>query len=408
MCAVSQLDFRQVLDPALYGNGDPATFGLPLDLYDQMRTEMPCVKLQFDHPLLVEEAWCITRHEDISAIDTDGRFLASINIPLVTKFAPVDPVERPGIFCQDGEVHTRRRIELGRALRPAAVKRLEEKFRAIAIELIEQALPKGTFDFIPEIAQPLPARAVGDVLGVPDEDRPQFYKWADSFLSPFDERYADDLMQAFEALIGIWDYGLRVVERKRREPGDDVLTMLADSDASDGEIQGNVATFAAGAADTTKAVLGHVLHSLMRDEEQMAWLRERVEDIPAIAVQELLRCASPVVHKARTATEDYELHGQQIKAGDMVALMMPSGNFDPVVFDSPRSMDLERDPNPHLAFGGGPHKCIGRHIGALEVKIVLEELLRRTRDIRPAGAISYVKGNLTRGVYSLPITVVPI
>jgi cholest-4-en-3-one 26-monooxygenase len=338
---------------------------------------------------------------------TDKRFISSDpnNLPVITIFGPVAPPERPGIFCQDGEVLRRRRKEIGGALRPAILKRLEPEFRTLAARLVDGAISKGTIDFISEIAHPVPTTAIGDVLGIPEQDRAQFYKWSDSFISPFDERMIEEAAGGLEALIGIWDYALKATELKRKCPADDVLTALAQSSATDGEIQGDIATFAAGAGETTRAVLGHAMQELMRHPEQMAWLRERADDIPATAIDELLRVAAPVIQQVRTATEDFELHGQLIKAGERVAPLLPSANFDGAAFPDPRRFDLTRKHNPHLSFGMGPHKCIGRHIAELEIKVVLEELLQRTSDIRPAGLISYVKGHLTRGVYSLPVTV---
>lgn len=405
----NEISYTDAFTPETYGSGDPTTFGLPLDLYDQMRTEMPCVRIYFDNPLLVDDVWCLSRHADICDILTDKRFISSDpnNLPVITRFGPVAPPDIPGIFCQDGDIHRKRRKEIGGALRPATLERLEPEFRELAGNLVDQAIAKGTFDFMPDIAHALPSTAIGDVLGVPEADRAKFYKWSDAFISPFDERLAVEAAAGLEALVGIWDYALEVAELKRRCPADDVLTALAQSDATDGEIRGNTATFAAGAAETTRAVLGHAIHELMRNDEQMAWLRDHAEDIPQTAISELLRIAAPVIQQVRTATEDFELHGQQIKAGERVAPLLPSANFDPEAFEDPRRLDLTRPNNPHLSFGRGTHICIGKHIAELEIKVVLEELLKRIKDIRPAGEISYVKGHLTRGVYSLPVTVIP-
>lgn len=403
----SEISYTQAFAPETYGAGNPDTYGLPLDLYEQMRAEMPCVRIYFDHPILVSDVWCLSRHADIAAILTDKRFISSDpkNLPVITIFGPVAPPERPGIFCQDGETLRRRRKEIGGALRPAILKKLEPEFRVLAARLVDQAVAKGTVEFISEIAHPLPTTAIGDVLGIPEEDRAQFYKWSDSFISPFDERMIEEAAGGLEALLGIWDYALKATKLKRECPADDVLTALALSDATDGEIQGDIATFAAGAGETTRAVLGHAVHELMRNPEQMEWLRAHADDIPSTAIDELLRIAAPVIQQVRTATEDVEIHGQLIKAGERIAPLLPSANFDGDAFADPRRLDLTRTPNPHLSFGMGAHKCIGRHIAELEIKVVLEELLRRTRDIRPAGDISYVKGHLTRGVYSLPVTV---
>ncbi|EHB55502.1 Linalool 8-monooxygenase [Mycolicibacterium rhodesiae JS60] len=405
----NHVSYTAAFAPETYGAGNPETFGLPLDLFDHMRSELPCVRIEFDHPLLVDDVWCISRHADVCDILTDKRFISSDpnNLPVITRFGPVAPPDVPGIFCQDGEIHRKRRKEIGGALRPATLKRLEPHFRVLAANLVDGAVAKGTFDFIPDIAHALPSSAIGDVLGIPEEDREQFYKWSDAFISPFDERLAVEVEAGLEAVLGIWGYALDAAELKRQCPADDVLTALAQSDASDGEIRGNVATFAAGAAETTRAVLGHAIHELMRNDEQMAWLRAHADDIPATAISELLRIASPVIQQVRTATEDFELYGQHIKAGERVAPLLPAANFDPDAFENPRRFDLTRAVNPHLSFGRGSHICIGKHIAELEIKVVLEELLKRVKDIRPAGEISYVKGHLTRGVYSLPVTVVP-
>jgi cytochrome P450 len=116
-----------------------------------------------------------------------------------------------------------------------------------------------------------------------------------------------------------------------------------------------------------------------------------------------VRIASPFTHLVRTATRDAELRGQEIKEGEVVAMLFAAGNFDPEAFEDPEEFDLSRRPNPHLSFGRGPHSCLGKHVAALEIKVLLEELLKRTKDIRPAGPISYIRDAYSRGVYELPV-----
>jgi cytochrome P450 len=206
-------------------------------------------------------------------------------------------------------------------------------------------------------------------------------------------------------------YSTELADLRRRLPGDDVMSQIAaacaDGTMSEDELMGNVALLASGAAESTRTALSHGMHELMRDPGQTAWLREHADDIPATAVQEMVRIASPFTHLVRTATSDHELHGKEVKAGDKVLMLFASGNFDPSAFDQPRRFDLARDPNLHLSFGRGPHSCLGKHVAVLEMKILLEELLRRTRDIKPAGKISYIRDAYSRGVYELPVTVTP-
>jgi cholest-4-en-3-one 26-monooxygenase len=186
------------------------------------------------------------------------------------------------------------------------------------------------------------------------------------------------------------------------------IVQAVDADRlTDDEIQGNVALLASGAAESTRTTLGHAMHELMRDPDQMAWIRANAAEIPATAAQEMVRIACPFTHLSRTAMRDTEMHGQEIKAGDKMAMLFAAGNFDDAVFDEPAKFALDRDPNPHLSFGRGPHSCLGKHIAALEIKILLEELFQRTSAIEPAGPVDYSRDNYSRGVYQLPVTVTP-
>jgi cholest-4-en-3-one 26-monooxygenase len=408
MSTTAELSINRVFDPDVYGNGDPTTFGLPLDMYARMREDHPCFLLKMDDPLLIDEVWVVSRWEDIDAIDRDQEtYAANINLPLIWKYAPLDPVAKPGLLVQDGEIHRERRAMVGKAFRPASITRLEERFRKYAEDVVDAAVAKGSFDFVRDVAHTMPVQALGDVLGVPERDRPRFFGWVDKFASPNDPRVAPAFEEVGQALMELWEYGLDQVKLKKTTPGDDVLSRLAEIDMSDDEVQGNVALFASGAAETTRADLCHGMHELMRNPEQMAWLREHQDDLPASVAQEFVRVGNAIIALVRTTTRDVELHGQEIKQGERVAMLFAAGNFDPDGFDGPRSFDLSRDPNPHLGFGRGPHSCLGKHVAALEIKILLEELLRQTKDIRPAGDIDYVRDNYARGVYSLPITVTP-
>jgi len=408
MSVTADLSYERVFDAEVYGNGDPTTFGLPLDLYDRMRREAPVVKLHLDDPLLIDEVWAVTRHDYICEIGRDGEnFVSNRDLPTIWRHSPVDPVNKPGLLVQDGEVHRSRRIVIGKAFRPTAITRYEEKFRGYAAVVVASAIEKGTFDFITEIAHALPVQALGDVMGVPEEDRGKFFDWVDKFTSPYDPRVASSFEEVAQALLDIWAYGLDLVARKRREPADDVLSRIAELDISDDEVMGHVAIFATGAAESTSAALGHGLHELMRNPRQTAWLRERTADIPATVAQEMVRISNPGISILRTVAHDIDFHGVRMCEGDRVAPVFPAGNFDPDAIANPRRFDAARDPNPHVAFGRGTHTCIGKHVAAFEIKILLEELLARTKDIQPAGPISYIKSNVTRGVYSLPVTVTP-
>jgi cholest-4-en-3-one 26-monooxygenase len=415
------LDDIKVFDPDTYANGDPTTFGLPLEQYKYLREEAPCYLQKFDDPLLVDETWVVSRNEDITAVDRDPELWSAagggVNIWKVVPLQPAKIAEelgfgKPAMLVMDGDDHRRNRGTVSRAFTPKRVAALEERFRLYAKNVVDDALAQdGPFNFIEVVAHAMPMEALGDVLGVPKEDRPKFFGWVDMFASPYDTRVTASFEDLLGAIMAILDYAPQLAELRRNEPGDDVMSKIVqavDEDRlSDDEIQGNVALLASGAAESTRTTLGHGMHELMRDREQMAWLRERADAIPATVAQELVRIACPFTHLSRTATRDTELYGKEIKKGDKIAMLFAAGNFDDTVFEDPNDFDLSRDPNPHLSFGRGGHSCLGKHIAALEIKILLEELLQRTKDIQPAGEISYSRDNYSRGVYELPVTVTP-
>ena len=398
-----------VLDPATYGNGDPATFGLPLAQYRWMRDELPLVRQEFNNPMLVPAVWIVTRYEDIAYVDRNPElFSAAVGPPTAWAFSPIgDAVDAPSMLTRDGEAQSEHRRTVSSAFTPKMVRSFEEQFRAYSIDVVEKALGLAEpFCFVEQIAHPLPMLALGDILGVPAEDRPKFFGFVDTFAAAFDPRVTRSPEEVFGAIQGLHEYSIYLRDLKRENPGDDIATMIAMADQDDKFARGNITTLACGAAESTVNSLSHALHELMRNPDQMAWLRERQDDIPMLAVHEMVRIASPFTHMLRNATEDVELHGQVIPKGEPVAMMFASGNFDERVIPDPDTFDLSRENNDHMSFGRGPHACLGKHIAMLEMEILFEELLKRTKDIRPAGDISYVHDNYARGVFTLPVELV--
>jgi cholest-4-en-3-one 26-monooxygenase len=407
-----------VFDPMTYGEGDPATFGLPLEQFAYLREHEPCFLQQFDDPMYMDKVWVLSRHEDIVAVDRDterfalGRGWFNVSYGRMVFNDPINnPDGKPTMLTSDGDDHRRQRSVVSRSFTPKLVARLEERFRGYAQTIVDRALELGTMNFVTEVAHTMPMEALGDVLGVPREDRPKFFNWVDQFAAPFDTRVTESMEAVLTANNKMMDYALELRDLRKDNPGEDVISQIVtatlDERMSDGELQGNVGTLAAGAAESTRATLAHGLHELMRRPDQMQWLRERADNIPPTVAQEFVRITTPFLNFVRTATEDVTFHGQEIKEGELVGLLFGSANFDPTVFDNPDQLDVSRNPNPHMGFGRGPHACLGKHVAALEVKVLFEELLQRTKDIQPAGDVSYMRDSFTRGVYDLPVTLIP-
>lgn len=416
MTTTSTTPDLRIFDYDTYANGDPTTFGLPLEQYKHLRDEEPCYLQEFDDPMLIDRAWVVSRNEDIWEVDRNSElYAADQGFVNIWQVVPIDPKNggMPAMLTTDGPRHREQRQVLAKGFTPGFVRKLEGKFRQYAKDVVDDALDKGTFNFVHTIAHNMPMEALGDVLGVPPEDRAKFFGWVDKFAAPFDTRITASFDEVMEAIGNLMVYSEELAELKRREPGDDVMTRLvASGEGGDPlmtpeEIMGNVALLASGAAESTRTAMSHGMHELMRNEEAMAWMRTHQDNLPPTVIQEMVRIASPFTHLVRTATRDHELHGKQIKEGDIVAMLFAAGNFDERVFDNPNKFDPARIENPHVSFGRGPHKCLGQHVAALEMKILFEELFQRTSSIEPAGPIDYVRDAYSRGVYALPVTVTP-
>jgi cholest-4-en-3-one 26-monooxygenase len=408
-----------VLNPDTYGHGDPETSGLPHGQYDHLRDEAPVFRQAMHDPYLVGEVWVVSRHEDVTALSRDNETFSSAR-GSVNTFKP-NPFNcyqvaqvggMPSMILMDGHEHRRQRKVISPAFTPVTVRAFEAQLREYARDLVQDVVAMHEFDFVDEVATKIPLHSVAELLGVPEEDRPKVLKWAKALSNPTDPHCASSPEEMMEGAQSLGRYALELLGRRRDSRSEtDVFSKIASArtaDAlTDNELMGFFIILCAAGSDTTRAVLSHGLHELMRNPEQMTWLRAHARDIPRAATEELVRWASPVVHMCRTAVRDVELHGQLIGEGESVALLYPAANYDPSAFDEPRRLNLARDPNPHLGFGGGAHICLGRHIAHVEIKVILEELLRRTSEIRPAGEIEYVREAWMRGVRALPVEVQP-
>ncbi|WP_020501763.1 cytochrome P450 [Sciscionella marina] len=408
---MSQILTTDVLSPDVYANGDPEKNGLPLDGYERLRQDAPCYRHKLDDPLMIDEIWVVSRHADIVRVDKDAELFSSMHGVSTRVYTPenLDMGGKPAMIGLDGDQHRRNRGVVSKAFTPKVVKTFEEQFREMSRRIVQRAVAKGSFDFVSEIAVEMPLNAICDLMGVPAQDRPQFLKWVNAFTVTTDPNYAPSPEEAMIALGNIWEYGLDLADHRRQEPGDDLMSLIvrAKETLSDDEIQGFIFLLAGAGSDTTRNAFSHSLHGLMRNPEQMRWLREHADDVPSTAIQEIVRWATPVIHFARTVTRDTEIAGQPIAEGEKVAMLFGSGNFDPSVVEDPLRFDLTRERSGHVSFGVGPHSCLGKHIAALEIKILFEELLQHTKEIQPTGPIGYVRDNFLRGVHTLPVKTTP-
>jgi cytochrome P450 len=366
--------------------------------------------------------WSITRFEDIERIDKDPETFTS------TRFTNLEepPEEfqdlRRSILETDGSRHAALRKLLLRDFSVPALRRYEEFLRDLCKVTVETALQQEQFDFVDSLAADYPINVLARLLAVPDDLIPQLISWGNEIVGATDPEYARVLIDSPEAeqykhlpfrspaSQEIFEYGRKLAAERRGGDGDDLVSKLLNRIPEDGvpltssDYDNYFLLLVVAGNETTRQAISHAMKGLMDHPDQLAWFLENPTKAQA-AVEELLRYASPVYHFRRTATRDVELHGQTIKAGDKVVMWFASGNRDEDRFTDPYTLDLSRFPNDHMAFGKGPHTCMGSNLARLEIRIMFETLLPRLESIEPAGDIVRVRSNFVNGIKRFPVRV---
>lgn len=399
-----------VFDPDLYANGDPWHSGLPLDLFAELRDERPCYWQPLEaEPLFVEGVWVVSRYADVVAVICDTARFSNQGGISVRRFDPTraECGGKPTMMSMDGIRHRNNRTVTSRLFSRRVVNTFAEKFRSIAAMLVERAIDREAVDFIGDIACYMPLHAVSELLGIPAEDREQVLAWTNLITVPLDAHFTPSQAEFERALDGLWRYGLKLSGLRGTEPDESIMSAIARGHASgvlsDDEVSGYMLALAAAGNETTRNAIAIGLHALLLRPEQMALLRAQ-NGMPESAVEEILRWASPAIHTVRLAQEDVTLHGETIHAGDRVALLLSSANFDPRQFERPQGFDVRRAANDHVAFGTSAHTCLGLHVARLELRILFEELLRRAPAIELAGKVEFIRDNLVHGIRKMPIS----
>jgi cytochrome P450 len=321
------------------------------------------------------------------------------------------PIAGVVLNMMDDPRHPRIRRLVSTGLTPRTIGRLEDELRRRTRALLDRVDDGRPCDFLLDVAAELPMQAICILLGIPEEDRHTLF----AAIEPtFDIRGGGDVLRpSAEAAAGqayLFDYGSELIKRKRRQPTDDMLSVvvhatLADVDPStlsDGELYAFFALlFAAGAETTRNAIAGGLLALI---EHPAALGRLRADPgLLGRALEEMLRWTTPSPAKRRTATRPVVLGGEMIQPGDKVVVWEGSANRDERVFTGSQQFDVGRDPNPHLAFGHGIHFCLGANLARLEMRVVFEELLPAFRSFEPAGPVEWTRSNRHTGIRHLPL-----
>jgi cytochrome P450 len=383
--------------------------GFPDDLFAELRRSRPL----FRHDLTPgvarlfsggapREFWVATKHRHTVRLHRDTESFTAADGPLIQPVAMFSSF--PTIITLDPPDLNKRRKLISNAFNPRAIAKLENGIRARAARMIDGLLAQGGGDWIDDVADALPMSVIGDIIGIPEEDRPRIFDIFDRILKALAPEAGPSGQVELELFGSVFEYAMKLTAEKRRNPTEDIWSTLATAviTGDDGEqfsLPENELEFfffvlAFAGSDTTKNALAIGLQAFVANPEQIERYRER-EDLRAGAVEEVLRWASPVAYWTRTAKVDVEMDGLHIAKGERVVSTLRSANRDEDVFESPFTFDIARQPNPHVAFGGGgPHHCLGAMLARAELRAVLDELLLRCDDIE-VGPAKVAHPNLT-------------
>jgi cytochrome P450 len=430
-------------DAEVIYNPDTYVRGVPYEALARLRRESPVVWM-VEPPIDPWPGgpgfWAVLRHADVRRVLRSPRLFSS-SLGATQIRDPATPADlayvRRMMLNMDPPEHSRLRALLGKAFTPRAVARLVDRIGRRAGALVDAVVDRGEADFAKEIAADLPLLTLADVFGIPESDRWLMFDWSNRVIGYQDAEYA--VSASFDAggatemarraaalrpqpgpdgrmpdprtragMPDLYAYAHELGSWKRRNPGDDVMSILMQQvDAEGGrvgveEFENLFWLFSVAGNETLRNGLPGGMLALLQHPDQHRTLRED-PGLLGTAVEEMLRWWTPVMHFRRTATEDVELGGVPIRAGQKVVVWFSSANRDPEVFDEPDRFDVGRPAGDHLAFGHGPHFCLGAHLAREQMRALFAAVLERMDDVELAGEPTRLRSNFQNGVKHLPI-----
>jgi cytochrome P450 len=386
---------------------DPATFahGHPTQLYARLRAEAPV----FRNPEPGGTGfWALTRYDDVYAVDHDFQNFSS---------EPTIMIADPGIgeggtlgdakmmLMMDPPHHTAfRKLIRSEFTKPAAAGK-GSRLQELARQIVNAVIEAGECDFVAQVAGEMPSYVIAELMGLPLEDGRKLYTLTETIHSAPETLPPGAIPDAVRQMFA---YATGVIAEKRARPADDLASRLLAAEVegrrlTDPEFLLFFLLLIDAGGDTTRNLLSTGLLALTRNPDQKAWLMADLEGRIDRAREELLRYASPVIYMRRTATRDTAIGETKIAEGDKVVMYFGAANRDPARFADPDALDLARTPNEHVAFGGGPHVCLGQHLARIEIDAILREVLTRMDDFEIPEEPEWLASTFISGPKTMPI-----
>jgi cholest-4-en-3-one 26-monooxygenase len=402
---------------------ESATFerGIPHEYFRWLREHEPVhwqppseIQPNVGHIMQVEQRgyWALTRHQDIIDVSLDQKRFSSERGTVIASDMTDERVAQLRLWMinQDAPNHTKLRKLVNNGFTKRMIANMQAHIDTLSSEIVDGVARKGECDFVASIASELPLLVIAELVGCPLEDRVKLFRWSNHLIGFEDPDFADET-GATDAMGEMFEYAGHLAAKRRSEPKDDLTSVLVNAEV-DGERLDElgfnmffVLLILAGNETTRNAISGGML-ALSENRTQWQALLDDRSLLPT-ATEEILRYVSPVITMRRTATCDTEIAGQAIRENDKVVMFYPAGNRDEDAFENPNAFDVTRDPNPHLAFGWGPHFCLGASLARAEIRGIFSELLTRVPDIEVCGPVRRLRSSTVNSLKSMPVRFTP-
>jgi cytochrome P450 len=406
--ATPKQDFN-IIDP-----DDYAAHGYPHHIWTRLRKEDPVHWWDRTGGL---PFWAVTRHADLTEVSKRPDVFISaprITISNEPETPEMEDLFPPTLIQMDPPKHGIFRKMVSTRFTPRALKKIHKPIEEIGREIVDQLVKddvEGECDFVREVSAPLPIAVIAWLLGVPKSDWNMLFDWTNRTIGAGDPEYQEEgrtpVETARAAMTELFTYFAKLVEEKKKKPGDDLLSLFTtlEYEGKPLELMDVLAwcliIVIAGNETTRNGTTGGML-AFIENPEELRKLQRNPSLLPS-AVEEVVRWSSPIIHFARTATQDYQLRDKKIEKGQSLALFYPSANRDEDIFDDPFRFQIDRRPNRHLGFGIGEHFCLGSHLARLELTVAYKHLLPRIEEVELSGPVERLRSTLVGGVKRLPI-----
>ena len=358
--------------------------------------------------------WAVTRYEDCNTVNRDyEHFSSHSNATFIWELDEAALAQQQLVMLNmDPPLHTRYRRLVNKGFTPRMVAQLHDRIHAATDAIIDKVIEKGEADFVTDLSAELPLVVIAELLGVPNEDRHRMFNWSNRMVGNEDPEYQAAEDDALAASMELYAYAAELFARKRIDPNEDLMSVLNDVEIegerlSDFELELFFLLLTVAGNETTRNLISGAMAAFFEFPDQWDLLVHDRSLLPS-AVEEMLRFVSPVMNFRRQTTGPVVLGGQKIEEDQKVVFFHVSANRDEDVFENPQVFDITRNPNPHIAFGGGgPHFCLGANLARMEIRVMFEHVLDRLPDIKLDGEVERLRSQFINGVKHIPVAFTP-